>query len=398
MIAMKEKSLEDKLYEYGVYNAWQFIKNTRKTLHTVAFCKNTIIALIAQMEEEHAEWQDNLWRQLFEQEGPEKSISIRSGDMPVHNLSIAGVEVDTIFLLDKLTKDFFQYCRNAFDSMAQVANAGCLAFNEKEVDEVDFRRMLKVFQQQTYSTDFPVMAAWFDKINGSDEFKYLDAFCNRTKHTCDVYLKVSMAIMGRENETTINPFFRMETQHERQNVKDYLTAIHDFVDKAFEDFILALEKEIPKRLYVENRYHTLNCYQQIMKDNENSNFSVIFITEDADGIEKMPGEIEVLLLRQLDGGEIAKKNCDIDTIYVCAESDKNKYVGKYEATELCGDDTLIRYRRYKKAVVDPIKNTLFFEIFDEWRKKKVFYHRNHFMNITTVTDMDEFAGRVQLPF
>lgn len=242
------------------------------------------------------------------------------------------------------------------------------------------------------------MTAWFNKIDGSNEYKYLDAFCNRTKHTCDVYLKVSMAIMGDKNEATINPFFRKETQHERQDIKDYLIAIYDFVEKAFEEFISALEAEIPKKLYVRNRYHNLNCYQQRMKDNENANFSAIFISEDADGIEKMPDEIEVLLLKQFEGGEIAKKNCNIDTIYVCAENDRNKYVGKYEATEPCGDDTLIRYRRYKKAVVDSTNNLLIFEIFDEWRKKKLFYHSNPFINITTVTDMDEFAGRVQLPF
>lgn len=399
MVIMGEMTLEEKLYEYGVYNAWQFIVNTSKTIHTAAFCKDTILSLIAQMEEEHAEWQDNLWKQLLEQTGPEKSISIKSGDLPVHNISIAGVETSISFLLDKLTKDFFQYCRNAFDSMAQVANAGCLAFKEKKIEKVDFPCMLKVFQQQTYSADFPTMAEWFNQISGSDEYTYLDAFCNRTKHTCDVYLKVSMAIMGGENETTINPFFRKEQQHEKQSVKDYLVDIYDFVDKAFTDFVTALETEIPKKKYVENRYHNLKCYQQRMKDNEGANFSVVFIDEDTDGIVGMPEEIEVLLLQKLEDRSIAKQNCKIDTIYVCQQQDGiDKYVGKYEAAELCGDDSLLRYRRYRKTVVDPKKSPLLFEIMDNWKKAPVFYHSNHFMDITTITDVDEFAGRVQLPF
>lgn len=390
--------LEEKLYDYGVYNAWQFVVNTNKTLQTASFCKDTIISLIDQMENEHAEWQNNLWTQLLEQEGQVKSISIKSGDLPAHRLSIAGVEVEATFLLDKLTKDFFQYCRNAFDSMAQVANAGCLAFKEKKVESVDFPFMLRVFQQQTYSADFPSMAAWFNQISGSNEFTYLDAFCNRTKHTCDVYLKVSMAIMGGENEATINPFFRKEQQHERRSIKDYLTDIYNFADKVFVDFIAALEVEIPKRKYVENRYHTLKCYQQNMKDNEGASFSFIFIEEEPIGIGGMPDEMEVLLLQKLADGEIAKQNCKINTIYVCRPGDNFKYVGKYEATEPCGDDTLIRYRRYVKTVVDPEKTFLLFEILENWKKNKVFYHSNHFMNITTVTDMDEFLGRVQLPF
>lgn len=395
---MGKMSLEEELYKYGVYNAWQFLVNTHKTLQTVSFCKDTILSLIAQMEKEHAEWQDNLWKQFLEQTGPEKSVSITSEDLPDHNLSIAGVEARIPFLLDKLTKDFFQYCRNAFDSMAQVANAGCLAFKEKKIESVDFPCMLRVFRQQTYSADFPSMAAWFDRISVSDEYTYIDAFCNRTKHTCDVYLKVSMAIMGGENETTINPFFRKGAQHEQQSVKDYLIDIYNFVDKAFEDFIAALEAEIPQKKYVENRYHTLNCYQQKTKDTDSSNFSVVFIDEEAAGISGMPEEIEILLLQKMEDGSIAKQNCKIDTIYVCRQQKMHEFVGKYEAIEPCGDDTLLRYRRYTKKVVDSKKTSLWPEIMGNGKKAQVFYHSNHFMNITIVTDMKEFEMQAQLPF
>ena len=393
-----KKTLEEKLYDCGIYNAWQFVVNTRKTLYTAKYCKNVISSLISQIETEHSKWENELRKQLNDQEGKIRRITISSSDLPKHHTLIADNEVDTSFLLDKLTKDFFQYCRNAFDSMAQIANAGCLAFKEKKVESVDFPFMLKVFKQRTYLADFPTMATWFDQISTSDEFIYIDAFCNRTKHICDVYLKVSMALLGGDNKTILNPFYRKEQQHKKQDISDYLTTIYDFVDKAFKDFIITLENEIQKKTYVENRYHNLSCYQQRFKEDEDNDFSVVYIPEETNGIEQMPDEIEILLLTQYNDGEIVSKNCELKTIYVCSQTERNKYVGKYEAVESCGDDTLLRYRRYKKTVLDPAKHPVLFDIIQEWKQKKLFYHKNPFMEITTVSDMDEFIERVQLPF
>lgn len=393
-----EKTLEEKLYDCGVYNAWQFVMNTRKTLYTANYCKDTIFSLISQMEAEHSDWKISLGEQLNAQEGTVRKITITSDDLPTHNISIAGVEVNTSFLLDKLTKDFFQYCRNAFDSMAQIANAGCLSFMEKKVEKVDFPFMLQVFNQQTYSADFPTMSAWFNRISMSDEYMYIDAFCNRTKHTCDVYLKVSMALLGGDNKTVINPFFRKEQQHEQRNIRDYLTTIYDSVNKVFEDFLTALEVETSKKIYVAHRYHHLNCYQQRFKDNENNDFAVVYILEETCGINQMADEIEILLLNQYNDGEIVSKNCELDSIYIRSQKDENKYVGKYEAIEQCGDDTLLRYRRYAKKILVDDKFPILYNIMQEWQQKKMFYHNNPFMDITTVSDIDEFLGRVQLPF
>ena len=55
---MGNNTLEKTLYDCGVYNAWQFVVNTYKTIHTAEYCKNTIHALINQMAEEHSEWEN----------------------------------------------------------------------------------------------------------------------------------------------------------------------------------------------------------------------------------------------------------------------------------------------------------------------------------------------------
>ena len=303
-----------------------------------------IQSIISNMEADHAKWESDLFEQLHSQDNYIRRISISSEDLPNHELSIAGIETSSSFLLDKLTKDFFQYCRNAFDCIAQISNAACLAFREKKVESVDFPFMLKTFQQPMYLQAFPDIASWFDKISQSDEYIYLDAFCNRTKHICDVYLKVSLAFMGGENKADINPFYRKDVQHKKESVYTYLSTVYDFVERSFNEFLALIELEVPRRTYVECRYHQLYAYQQRIKDHEENDFSVVYIQEDVN-IGQMPDEIEILLLAEAEDGEILSKNCSIDTIYVQSSVNEHDYVGKYVATESCGDDTLLRYRR-----------------------------------------------------
>ena len=394
---MPNTNLEKKLFDGGVYNAWQYVVNTSKTIQTAEYCKNVIQAIIANMESEHTKWENDLFAQLQTQEGSVHKLSISSEELPKHELSIAGIETTSSFLLDKLTKDFFQYCRNAFDCISQIGNAACLAFREKKVEKVDFPFMLQTFQQQMYQQAFPDIAAWFDKISQSNEYVYLDAFCNRTKHICDVYLKVSMAFMGGENRADINPFYRKEKQHGKESIYTYLSTIYDFVETSFKEFLALLELELPKRTYVENRYHQLYAYQQRMKDHEESDFSVVYIKENIN-VQQMPDEIEILLLAETADGEVWSKNCPIDTIYIQSATNEHDYVGKYVATESCGDDTLLRYRRYQKQIADPTQLPMRLEILREWQKNKIFYKNNPFIEITAVSDMDEFLSKVKCPF
>ena len=43
---MTGKELGKFLYDNGVYDTYQFIQNTRKTITTACFCKDTILSLI----------------------------------------------------------------------------------------------------------------------------------------------------------------------------------------------------------------------------------------------------------------------------------------------------------------------------------------------------------------
>ena len=53
------------LYDYDVYDAYQFISNSWKTMGIALYCKEMILALISQMGEEHQRWQSDLFEQLL---------------------------------------------------------------------------------------------------------------------------------------------------------------------------------------------------------------------------------------------------------------------------------------------------------------------------------------------
>jgi len=390
------KSLENELYDFGIYEAWQFIRNTEKTIVIVAYSMNVINELISTMNLEHEEWKKALFSELFEQEGAVKSVSVTTENLPTKKVTVVSSQVSAPFLLDKLTKDFFQYVRNVFDSISQIANVALLGVKAKKPDSVDFPAMVRVFNQPTYSQDFPLISAWYNSIDGSGEFKYIDAFNNRTKHTYDVYLKISMALFGGENKAEINPFFRKDTPHGAKDISGYLNNIYNFVVDSYHRFVDELRKEYVKKTYIINRYNKLMAYQQRMNSDPGSNYSMVFIETKLD-ISAMPDEIGVLLLNRLSDGEICCMNCSINTIYVKKEGTDREYIGRYVANEPIGDDTLFKYRKYEKVCPTANELPLEYQAMLLWKENPVFYKSNHFIGFTTVSNDNQFLARIQLP-
>ena len=147
------------------------------------------------------------------------------------------------FLLQKLTNDFFQYTRNTFDYLAQIANASCLRERGKKIERVDFITMNDTFAQQSYSQEFPDIHSWFDKVSNSQEYIYLDDFCNRTKHICDIHVRLSMPFFGGESTAVVNPFFKKNTSHPKQDIKTYLESIYNYVFQELSTFLSLIETE-----------------------------------------------------------------------------------------------------------------------------------------------------------
>ena len=77
---------------------------------------------------------------------------------------------------------------------------------------------------------------------------------------------------------------------------------------------------------------------------------------------------------------------------------KRLHIGKYVTQDNCGDDTLVKYRKYKKITPEANNLPLVFQAMTADESKNVYYHANQFMDITTISDDPDFSKRVQLPF
>lgn len=382
------------LMDHKVYSAWQFIEYTRKNIETVQYCFVTLNNIISKLSTKTVRWEQDLFSDFVEDvvfDGKKaRRITVTTENMPVYELHVAGEKVDPWFLFDKLLRDFYQYCMNGFDSISQIANAGLLANKGKKVDSVDFQRMASCFAQTTYKAAFPKTSTWFETVDSSPEFKYIEAINNRTKHTADIANKLSLGILGSSNNTKIGPFFRKDVQHGEQELTDQLLATLDFLNNSFDEFLTVFCEEFILDIYVENRRHEIDgVYEQKMKDDPDQNLSYAFIkTTD---FPSMPDEIYILLAKKKD--EFYAHICPFDNILV-RKGDEHEILGRYTAAEAVGDDCLLSYRKYVKDEGTVGAVCLYYEM----QKPTVFYHMNPFFNVTVISDDDEFLGRTSLPF
>lgn len=373
------------LFEHNIYDAWQFVENTYKTIEMAKYSAKVIDGLITQIGTDHDKWKED----LFETLSREKHVSVYADSFPNNEVTLVGVTADAHFLLNKHLKDFFQYCRNSFDSMSQISNAALLANRKKTPDSTDFPHMAKKFLQSTYSESFPDMANWYKNVKISDEYAYIDSFNNRTKHTLDIYLKMVLDVFSDRKKSEINPFFRKEVQSTKQDMQSYIKIIIDYVVNTYDLFLGILEKECIKDIYTYDRYRTLNVYQHCFKRDVKSELSVVYLT-DSRSFDELPKEIHVLLQKKYEDGSIDACNCSIDRILISKE--KHSYTCRYVAETPIGDDTLLIYRKYIKDT-QVVGNDV---QVDEWTKPLVFYRANPYMNIVTASDDDEFLVRTQM--
>ncbi|MFQ9770937.1 MAG: hypothetical protein ACLRX4_04950 [Oscillospiraceae bacterium] len=93
-----------------------------------------------------------------------------------HVTSIAEEDVPTAFLLNKLTKDFFNIPEMYLIAFRKLPTVSLLGSKAKKPDSVDFPAMLKtLLTRQTYSQDFPDISAWYNGIDSNPAFQYIDA-------------------------------------------------------------------------------------------------------------------------------------------------------------------------------------------------------------------------------
>ena len=382
------------LHQYDVYDALQFILGAQNAISNALFCKDVLHGLHDEVQTSTDKWSAELSKAIQENSKNNKVTGINS--WPNYDINIAGVEISSLFVQNFLVSSFFQNSRNAFDILAQAANAGCLASCAKKIETVDFPRMKEVFQQKTYKEAFPAMSQWFEEIAKAPEFKYIDDYCNRTKHTCSLPTKFTIPIFNTENKATVPAFYREKDaeQHKAQNVFEQVPLLYEFLSKAYHDFMIVLKQEITKRTYTENRIYSVKVYQQKYVQSAEKGFSMAFI-DATDDFSKMPETIQVLFARKLKypgkKEEVQATNCFFDTIYVKEKGaiDDFALVGKYVAKSPIGEDSLLQFRKYIKAPSNENGVPLIFQAMEDVKQKEQYYRRNHFFDVKTVSDDEE---------
>lgn len=393
---MVDSTLKKELVAHNIYSAWQFIEYTEKNIATVQYCSDTIKNIIDKMTTKTVRWQQDISSDFVDEVTKDgknvKRLSVTTENAPTYEVRVAGEKIDPWFLFDKLLRDFFQYAMNTFDSMSQIINAGILANKGKKIDSVDIQIMVRCFNQQTYSTAFPKMQSWLNKISQSTEFKYIEAINNRTKHTGDIANKLSMGILGSSNRAEIGPFFRKNIQHGKIELSDQLLATIDFLNDSWDEFLNVFKEESVRDVYTQNRRHGISgVRQQKLKNEPDQDLSYAYIEANS-SFDTMPDELYILLVTERED-DIYAHECPFNTILVTGSSNID-VLGRYKAEDVIGDDCLLHYRKYRKdtEVIGGIC------MFYEQQEKTVFYHANPYFNVESVSDDDAFLTRTSMPF
>ena len=347
-------SKEYKLFlaEHWVFDAWQYIINTKKNIITASYCQKVISALISQMTSEHKSWVNDLNKQVAREikEFGTGRIGVDLEDFPDFQINILGVRTDYPFLVDKLIKDFFQYIRNAFDGMLQIANAALLANESMNVEKVS----LKELNKSKYPSLFPKSAAFINSTFNNDEFKYCSNFNNMIKHICDAKVIISHELFSGNTISQIGPFFKNGKSFEEEEICNITERVLKYVESQYTELLAILTEEIKLENFVEGRIHSLAYYGQIIKDDPKNSFTVVFI-EVQESLDELPDELRILLVNSVDDDVVAV-NCDYSEILV--RDANGKYIGQFICDEEIKDKdkekiknkSLLRYRRYKKDI------------------------------------------------
>lgn len=387
---MEDFDWQKDLANHKVYSAWQFIKNTRANIAVAQFCLDTFEDTFSRMTEER----DRSEKELVDQFENGRSIIDIDEDLLDFGIEVAGKKVNGFFVAHKMVRDIFQYLRNSFDSMSQVANAGLLANKGMPIDRTDFPAMARMLDKPAQQQEFPLTSGWFDSIKKDPEFQYIDAVCNRVKHTANINNQISLGLVGSEDQLKTGAFFRNDIQHPSKDLKGEMKKAIAFTQQAFTDFQQAFCAEYVYDLHVEDRYHNgIKVYQQYVKDEKESSFSVAYMI--SGDFASMPEEIFVLFLRS-ENSEMRAYNCPFQSLLVSPEDDYSKAVGRYIASEEVGIDSIVKYRRYIKDTSGDKPSIQVIKSMQDGRE--MFFHWNRFFDIHTISTDEQFLYRASLPF
>lgn len=344
------KKFKEHCVEYHIFDSYQYAEGMIENIRTANYCLEMINTLISYRNHTHLQFQEKISQSLSEQleSNQTATVGISAGDLPNDNFEILGLPVSCAWLLEKYIKDYFQYIRNAYDSIAQVINFALIAGdNNLDNEWVDFGKVKNKFSQK-YKAVFPLTEALLEQTSNSLEYSYICDYNNRTKHIKSVKTKISNELFGDGSTYKLLGFEKKDSVHSDEDIQSIIRTVFDFTDNFIDEIFKIIIDESKQKKYTSHRIQELKFYSQSFYNDTKSSFTNIFIKAE-NSISELPDIIEVLAIRT--GKDIiSASNVNIDVLLVCTDEGKNPMgcVGQFVAEKPLKNDGLYHYRRFIK--------------------------------------------------
>ena len=220
---MSVKIYEQEINIIGKRDTWKYFTSIFDVMDAVRYYR---LATKIILEEKTKENKDISFG--IKERREEEKYSFLQGDL----MPFADRNVSRLFLNSLYVKNFYQYSRNAFDYVSHLINEFFIEDNEK-IDDCDFYKAY--FKRKYISNDSA--KKWIEEVFASEEFKYINDYCNQIKHNYDMGIRHMLDTSTFEISCQIPEFEKGGIVYSSEDGLKKMETTHEYVAKVLVAFI-----------------------------------------------------------------------------------------------------------------------------------------------------------------
>ena len=329
------KLLQQKLAEYKVYDAWQYVQGLMESMRYAHLSKE----LTEKLFEHRRDTIQEVTKQVVPGTNGGVTLYTPVGSNPYQ--TIAGIDVDDALLMSKSALDFFHYARMSAEIVAQILNAAL--FGEEAIPHTELYLPIEVAKKIKREQNFNVLYNIIETGIKNPEIKYLMDFDNYAKHVKNPSFLIRNGFV-LSNEAT----FRIKAfdTYSDEDVITKINTVFNAVESYISDVLNELLNQIANGRGRDNRFQTVNFKAQLREIDRLSYLDFIcFFIEVEHGIQDLPQQISVLPLAVDNEGTVTYKPFPIDKIFITL-TDKEEQSICGVAELVTGQDTTNLYQKF----------------------------------------------------
>ena len=317
------KLLQQKLAEYKVYDAWQYVEGLIESIRYAHLSKQ----LAEKLFEHRRDTIQEVTKQVVPGTNGGVTLYTPIGSNPYQ--TIVGVDIDDALLMSKSVLDFFHYARMSVEIVAQILNAAL--FGDEAVSSRDKGIIKKVVDKIGEEPSFTTISTIISRVTTDHEIKYLMAFDNYAKHVKNPsFLIKNGFVFSNEATFRIKAFDTYSDEDAIAKVDTVFNAVESYVNDVLDELL----NQIANGRGRNNRFQTVSFKAQFRETEHKSYVDFVsFFIEVEHGIQDLPTQISVLPLAIDNEGKVTYKLFPIDKIFITL-------IGK-EEQGICGVAELI---------------------------------------------------------